>query len=301
MHPRNKLILEFWDRSYQLTTKNRIYKNFVKKLYSILLEYDIMNNDITTNSILKNKVITAKIIAKDSGIFAGVEEYKLLNDDLKIKICKNDGDEIKKGNILLEIEGNAKTILARERCLLNLLQRMSGIATLTKELSKTLQDKVKIAATRKTLWGIMDKKAVSIGGGLTHRLNLSDSIIIKDNHLKILKGNLYKALIFVSKKSNYIEVEVESKEQALNAAKIIKSLKSNAMYALMLDKITPKQIRSVIERLKANSLYNRLLLEASGNINPFNLKDYANCGVDVISMGYLTNSAKVLDMSLEIK
>ena len=272
---------------------------------SALLKNDIKNSDVTTNSLIKgNKSINAVIIAKESGILAGLEEFGLLNEDLKIRLLKKDGDGIKKGDVLAEISGDAKKILERERMSLNLLQRMSGIATLTGRLAKELGNKARIAATRKTLWGSMDKKAVSVGNGLAHRLNLNDGVIIKDNHLKILNYDIEKALTLAKNKSKCIEIEVENKEQALSAAYAIKKFKKNKsknLFAIMLDKIPPKGIKSIIGELRKQGLYDYVLLEASGNISPDNLKKYANSGVDVISMGCITNSAKALDLSLEIR
>ena len=321
MQPRNKLILEFWDKSKELTVKNTNYRNFVHQFLMVLLKQDIGNTDLTTTSLTKkNSEIHAQIIAKEDGIFAGFEEFALLNKDLKIKPLKNDGDKISKGDILIDISGNAQKILERERTSLNLLQRMSGIATLTNALNKKLNNtqenqrfsapghffkisrEIKLAATRKTLWGLLDKKAVSIGGGLTHRLSLSDGIIIKDNHLKILKNSIENALMLVKDNSPHIEIEVENKKQALTAASLIKKLSNERnLFAIMLDKIKPQEIKAIIEELKNRHFYEYVLLEASGDIKPSNLMEYAGCGVDVISMGYITNSAKALDISQEIK
>lgn len=304
MRHRHKRVLEFWDRSEELSAKNYAYRDFAKNLFYLLLKSDIHKNDATTNSIISsNKNISAAIVAKEDGILAGADEFKLLNQDLKITALKNDGSKIKNNEVIMEISGGAKKILQRERVSLNLLQRMSGTATLTDMLSKKLAN-VKIAATRKTLWGLLDKKAVSVGCGLTHRLNLSDGIIIKDNHLKIFNYNFEKVLNITKNRSKYIEIEVEDKNQALSAAKTIKKLieKNNkSLYAIMLDKIPPQQIKSIIKDLRSQNLYDYVLLEASGDINPENVREYADCGVDIISMGCITNSARVLNMSLEIK
>lgn len=302
MQPKDKLILEFWDRSKELTIKNKQYRNFVYDFYNLMLKYDIKRGDITTNTIInQNKKIKACIIAKEDGIIAGTEELLFFNRDLKIKSLKKDGERVKNNETILEINGNASKILQKERINLNLLQRMSGIGTLTYSMQK--KSKIRIAATRKTLWGLLDKKAVSIGGGLTHRLNLSDGIIIKDNHLKLVKYDFEKVISSVKNKSRYIEIEVENKNQALSAAMAIKKLikKNNEnLYAIMLDKIKPENIKSIIRNLKNQDLYDHVLLEASGNINQKNLHEYSNCGVDVISMGFITNSAKFLDISMEI-
>jgi len=283
---------------------NKEYRDFTHELFLLLLKSDIKNGDLTSDAIIKNgKSISAVIVAKEEGILAGSEEFKSLNSGLKLKFLKKDGDRIKNKEIIAEISGNAIKILERERTNLNLLQRMSGIATLVDSLNKKIRSKVKIAATRKTLWGLLDKKAVSIGHGLTHRLSLSDCIIIKDNHLKIAGYDFDKAISSARMKSRYVEIEVESEGQALKAAAAIKDAtnKHNKnLFALMLDKISPDGIIRIISELKRKDLYDYVLLEASGNINSKNIMEYANCGVDVISAGFITNSAKVLDMSQEI-
>ena len=304
MQPRDNLILEFWDRSRELNIGNKNYRDFINKFFSVLLESDIKNGDLASDSLVKkNKIVSAFIIAKEDGILAGIEEFKFLNRDLDIKQLKNDGDNVKRGEILLKLDGNALKILQRERTNLNLLQRMSGIATLANSLSKKAGN-VKIAATRKTLWGLLDKKAVSAGGGLTHRLSLNDGVIIKDNHLSLMNCDFKKAINSTKKKSKYIEMEVESKKQALKAAYAIKkTVKKNDknFYAIMLDNINPANIKWIIKNLKNNNLYDCILLEASGNINESNLKEYSGCGADIVSMGCITNSAKALDISQEIR
>ena len=303
MQPRDRLVLEFWDRSKELQINNKEYRDFVNKFFYLLSRNDDYKNDITTKFLIKEKKIIAYIIAKEDGIIAGLEEFSFLNKDLKSKFFKKDGYKIKMGDVIVEAYGSAKKMLSRERTNLNLLQRMSGIATLTHNLNKKLNNKIKVAATRKTSWGLLDKKAVSIGGGLTHRLNLSDGIIIKDNHLKIIDYDFKKAINSVKNKSRYIEIEVENAKQALEAALIIKKAKESDknVYAIMLDKIKPEEMNSITKELKIQSLYGYVLLEASGNISQENIKEYLNCDVDVISMGCITNSAKSLNMSMEIE
>ena len=305
MQPRDSLVLEFWDRNKGLSIKNKSYRDFASEFFEILLNNDIKNKDLTTSSLISSKKnISAAIIAREDGILAGIEEFSLINNNLKLKFFKKDGDKIKNGDIIVKINGNAKKILERERISLNILQRMSGIATLVHSLNKIANDKIKIAATRKTLWGLLDKKAVSIGDGLTHRLSLSDGIIIKDNHLKLLNYDIEMALNLAKNKSKYIEIEVENKKQALIAAKEIKKLikhGNKGLYAMMLDNIPPYKIKAIIQKLNNQNLYDYVLLEASGNINTKNLIEYKDCGVDVISMGFITNSAKVLNMSMEIE
>ena len=307
MQLRESLVLEFWDRSKEINIKNKPYSDFVLKLQTILLKTDLGKADLTTNSLIKkNQDISALIIAKENGVLAGLDEFRLLNKDLRINSLKNDGDKIKKNDILIEMNGNAGKILERERINLNLLQRMSGIATKTNFLVNKLENRIRIAATRKTLWGRIDKKAVSLGGGLTHRLGLSDGIIIKDNHLKILDYNIEEILRRINNRSKYVEIEVENENQAMTAAKCIQKLKKNfnkrrSLFAIMLDKINAQVVKSIVKELKGQNLYEQVLLEASGNIAPGNIGDYKECGADIISLGCLTNSAKILNMSLEIE
>lgn len=302
MQPRDAQAIEFWDRSKELTSSSNYYRIFVERFLSFLLKSDIKNGDFTTHSLIANKKnISGIVVAKENGIFAGLEELKMFSNGLAIKSIKNDGSMINDGDIILEIEGDARKILERERTYLNLLQRMSGIATLTHSLNEEIKNKVKIAATRKTFWGLLDKKAVSIGGGLTHRLNLSDGILIKDNHLKILNHDFEKAITLVQNISKYVEIEVENKNQAIAAAKAVRKLKNKNFFAIMLDKIHPENIKSIIKALKKEEIYNSVLIEASGNINQKNVKEYSDAGADIISMGCLTNSSKALNLSLEIK
>src|SRR3989338_5565565 len=299
MQAREKKIMEFWDRKDELSTKNKEYRDFVKGLLSFLLKNDLKKGDITSSRI-KNQ-IKAVIISKENGIIAGLEELALINKGLKLKFFKKDGDRIKNKDVIVEIIGNANKILPMERTNLNLLQRMSGIATLTSDLSKK-SGNLRVAATRKTPWGLMDKKAVIIGGGLSHRLSLNDGIIIKDNHLKLLKYDFGKIIYIYKSTSKRVEIEVENKEHALKAAMAIKSAlaKNNKnIFALMLDKIKPKDIRYIARELKKSGVYGSILLEASGNINGKNIKNYAHCGADIISMGCLTNSPKAIDLSQE--
>lgn len=305
MKTRKESVHQFWDRSNQLGLTNKNYKNFLGKFLHLLLEEDLRNSDVTTSSLIKkNKRISAEFIAKEDGIFAGCEEFSFLNKELNAIFLKNDASPIRKGDDLIRIEGDAGKILANERLSLNLLQRMSGIATLTHNLGKKLGHGTRLAATRKTLWGSLDKKAVSVGGGLTHRLGLSDGILIKDNHLSILGLNIENAITMTKNKSKYVEIEVENKNQALSAAKsikkIIKSAGRGCLYAIMLDNIPSIEIKNIVDELKKRNFYGSVLLEASGKINQGNLPQYSDCGVDIASMGCLTHSAKVLDISMDV-
>jgi nicotinate-nucleotide pyrophosphorylase (carboxylating) len=271
-----------------------------EKLKQILAE-DIGQGDVTAALVPKNLTVKAEVIAKETGIAAGIEEATILAEylGLKVKAKVADGDKIKNKQVLMELSGDAQTILSVERTLLNLLSRMSGIATKTRLLTEKLQKanaKAKIAATRKSAPGLLyfDKKAVVIGGGDPHRLHLDDMVLIKDNHLVIVGSveeavKKAKATVSFSKK---IEVEVTSVQDALKAAKAGADI-------VMLDNFSPKQVKDASERLR-DAGFDKVLLEISGGITAENLLDYATAQVDVISLGELTHSVKALDMSLEI-
>lgn len=316
---RKDLVLEFWDKSKYLDIKNKEYKNYVNKTIDGKLKEDYYNEDITTNSLInKNKKIKAIIVAKQDGIVAGIDETSAFLRKNKINAIEKskDGDKVKNNDPILELYGNARKILAYERTLLNLLQRMSGIATLAYNTNELTKNSCFISGTRKTLFSLTDKKAVSVGGGLTHRLNLSGFILIKDNHLKLLNDGIDKALKLANKnkKTKYVEIESKNEKEALEAAETIFSLNSNKLFAIMFDNMKPIQIKNSIKKInhiingnsintKKNNgkkLNNKLLFEASGGINEKNISGYSETGVDVISLGSLTHSVKSFDLSLEI-
>ena len=259
--------------------------------------------DITTALIIPEETIAeAEIIAKSSGVVAGVEEAKILLESLRLRAetLVSDGEKIKQKQTLIKISGNARIILSAERTLLNILSRMSGIATTTKMLTEKLQKaglKTKIACTRKTAPGLsyFDKKAVLIGGGDTHRLHLDDMILIKDNHV-VVAGSIKKAVEKAKKQasmSKKVEAEVARVEDALVAAEAGADI-------IMLDNFSPDQIEKAVQLLKKKKLYGKVLLEASGGITAKNLVKFASTGVHVVSLGELTHSTRALDVSLEI-
>lgn len=304
---RKKLILEFFDRGKILNLRNKEYHSYIKNLFNSQLKEDIDKGDITTNALVnKNKKIKAYIVANQTGIVCGIEESKLMTNNEKIKVMKKDGSKVKNKDVILEIYGNARKIMSYERTLLNILQRMSGIATLTYNTDKLVKNCF-IAATRKTLPHLIDKKAVSIGGALTHRLNLNDFMLIKDNHLGILNNNIEKALkLAVKNKTKYIEIEVKNRKEALRAAKTISKLKTKKVFAILFDNMSANNIKNSIKTINKdiinkNEIKNNLLFEASGNINEKNIVEYSKTGVDIVSLGILTHSVKAFDMSLEIK
>jgi nicotinate-nucleotide pyrophosphorylase (carboxylating) len=272
-----------------------------EKLRQILSD-DIGQGDVTAAAVIPaNLTVKAEVIAKEPGVAAGIEEAAFLAEylGLTVKAKVVDGEKIKNKQVLIQISGDAQTILSLERTMLNLLSRMSGIATKTRMLTEKLEKanvKTKIAATRKSAPGLLyfDKKAVVIGNGDPHRLHLDDMVLIKDNHLAIV-GSVEEAIkkakahVSFTKK---IEVEVTSVEDALKAAKVGADI-------IMLDNFSPKQAKEAGKALREAG-FGKVLLEVSGNITCENLLEYAAAQVDIISMGELTHSIKALDISLEI-
>lgn len=266
-----------------------------KKQLSQFLAEDIGKGDITSN-LLSKKKITVKIISREEAIVAGAsyakEIFKLKK--CSTKILKKDGSKIKPKQTIMIISGDASDILTCERTALNLLTRMSGIATQTNNLVKKIPKKTKLYATRKTAPGLryFDKKAVEIGGGKRHRLSLDEMVMIKDNHIAVDKS-LISLIKKAKKKYKKFEVEVENTSDAVLAAK-------EGATIVMLDNFTPAQIKKTIQTLEKLKLRSKVLLEASGGITSKNISKYGETKVDIISVGSITNSVKGIDMSLEI-
>ncbi len=278
-------------------------RKILEEKLSKMLAEDLGQGDITTDLLIPEESIAeAEVVAKESGIACGIEEAKILSESLglQVKTLVEDGQKIKAPQVLLKISGKTRTMLSAERTLLNLLSRMSGIATATREIMEKIKKsklKTKVACTRKTAPGLLyfDKKAVSVGGGDTHRLHLDDMVLIKDNHIKIA-GSIRKAVekarenVSFSKK---VEVEVTKVEDALTAAKAGADI-------IMLDNFSPRQIERTIKLLEKAGLREKVLLEASGRITKENILEYALTKVDIVSLGEITHSPKALDTSLEI-
>jgi len=273
-----------------------------EKLRNMLAE-DVGQGDITTALIVPaDSTAEAEIIAKEAGVIAGIDEAKILLESLGLKVeaLVSDGEKPKAKKVLMKISGDARAILSAERTVLNIISRMSGIATATRKLIEKIGKaglKTKVACTRKVAPGLLyfDKKAVLIGGGDTHRLHLDDMILIKDNHIAVA-GSVEKAIKNVRKESSFskkIEVEVTKVKDVLIAAKA-------GVDIIMLDNFSPKHIERAIRLLKKARLYGKVLLEASGGITAENILEFASTGVDVVSLGEITDSAKALDISLEI-
>jgi len=263
------------------------------------LEEDVPFGDVTSEAVIPEDLeAEAVIISKQDGVIAGLEEAKALFEHfgVKVELKAKDGDEVKKGTVVIKLKGNARKILLVERTALNIIGRMSGIATQTRKLVekiRTVSPKVRVAGTRKTLLKPLDKKAILIGNGEPHRFSLSDAILIKDNHLALvpLEEAIKRAKTFSAYK--IVEVEVESLEDALKAAKA-------GADVIMLDNMTPEQIKEVLEALKHEGFRDKVKIEVSGGITEENIQDYAKLDIDVISLGALTHSVKNFDVSLEI-
>jgi len=271
--------------------------NIKKELLRFVSE-DIQSGDITS-VLLPKKKIKAKIISRQDGVLAGI---RFAREIFHLKGCsartiKKDGTRLKPNQVVLDVYGNAGTVLSCERTVLNLLSRMSGIATHTNLLVskiRKINKKTKLYSTRKTAPGLrfFDKEAIMIGGGHKHRMSLNDMVMIKDNHL-LVTNSMEGIIKSARKRHKHVEVEVENQRDAILAA-------SSGATIVMLDNFSPVQIKKTITALQKKKLRNKVKLEASGGINSKNIAAYAKTGVDMISVGSITNSVKGLDLSLEV-
>lgn len=278
------------------------YKVLERKLQRILTE-DIGQGDITTAAVVAPGTLAkAEIVSKEQGILAGVEEAETLlkSLNLTVEVLAHDGEKIQPKQVLMNISGDCRAILSTERTILNILSRMSGIATATRNAVEKLsnaQVKTRIACTRKTAPGLLyfDKKAVSVGGGDTHRLHLDDMILIKDNHITVA-GGVVKA---VKKAKEQVSLCKKIEVEVTKAKDVVPAIRAGADI-IMLDNFSAYQVKQVVKMLKRNKLYGKVLLEASGGITNESVLEFAKTGVDLVSLGELTDSPRVLDMSLEI-
>ncbi|ERJ13702.1 carboxylating nicotinate-nucleotide diphosphorylase [Haloplasma contractile] len=271
----------------------------IKELIKNAILEDMPYGDVTTDHLLSDDHKSkGHFIAKESGIVAGIQiakqVFEYIDPSLKFEVFVNDGEQVLSKTIIAELEGRTKSILKSERLALNIMQRMSGIATLThKFVSKVEGTGVRIVDTRKTTpnFRILEKEAVIWGGGYNHRFNLSDAVMIKDNHI-VAAGGITQAIETIKLRiphTTKIEIEVEDLlqlEEAIEAGADI----------IMLDNMTNEKMA---EAVKINN--NRAILEASGNMNLERIESVAKTGVDVISVGALTHSYQSLDISLRFK
>lgn len=267
------------------------------KLIRMALQEDITSEDVSTNAVMRSAVKgTVDLIAKEDGIIAGLDVYvrvfQILDEKTEISFNFKDGEAVKKGDLLGTVTGDIRVLLSGERVALNYLQRMSGIATYTKQVSKLLEgSKVTLLDTRKTTPNcrVFEKYAVRIGSGCNHRYNLSDGVLLKDNHIGAA-GSVAKAVAMAKEYAPFvrkIEIEVETMEQVKEAVEAGADI-------IMLDNMTPEMMKEAVELIAG-----RAQTECSGNITKENIAKILETGVDFVSSGALTHSAPILDISMK--
>lgn len=267
------------------------------KLIRMALEEDITSEDVSTNAVMPTKVQgTVDLIAKEDGVIAGMDVYarvfKLLDEDTEIEMFCHDGDEVREGDLMAKVTGDIRVLLSGERVALNYLQRMSGIATYTRSVAKLLEgSSVTLLDTRKTTPNcrVFEKYAVRVGGGCNHRYNLSDGVLLKDNHIGAA-GSITKAIQMAKAYAPFvrkIEIETETLEQVVEAVEAGADI-------IMLDNMTPEVMKQAVALIDG-----RAQTECSGNITKENIARICEIGVDFVSSGALTHSAPILDISMK--
>ena len=267
------------------------------KLIRMALEEDITSGDVSTNAVMPTKVQgTVDLIAKEDGVIAGMDVYarvfKLLDEDTEIEMFCHDGDEVREGDLMAKVTGDIRVLLSGERVALNYLQRMSGIATYTRSVAKLLEGSgVTLLDTRKTTPNcrVFEKYAVRVGGGCNHRYNLSDGVLLKDNHIGAA-GSITKAIQMAKAYAPFvrkIEIETETLEQVVEAVEAGADI-------IMLDNMTPEVMKQAVALIDG-----RAQTECSGNITKENIARICEIGVDFVSSGALTHSAPILDISMK--
>ena len=267
------------------------------QLIRMALQEDITSEDVSTNAVMPTEVKgTVDLIAKEDGIIAGLDVYarvfQILDEKTEIDFKCKDGDEVRKGELMATVTGDIRVLLSGERVALNYLQRMSGIATYTRQVAKLLEgSKVTLLDTRKTTPNcrVFEKYAVRVGGGCNHRYNLSDGVLLKDNHIGAA-GSITKAITMAKEYAPFvrkIEIEVETLEQVKEAVEAGADI-------IMLDNMTPEVMKQAVELIDG-----RAQTECSGNITKENIARICEIGVDFVSSGALTHSAPILDISMK--
>ena len=267
------------------------------QLIRMALQEDITSEDVSTNAVMPTATKgTVELIAQDDGVIAGLDIYArvftILDEKTEIDFHCKDGDEVKKGELMATVTGDIRVLLSGERVALNYLQRMSGIATYTRQVAKLLEgSKVTLLDTRKTTPNcrVFEKYAVRVGGGCNHRYNLSDGVLLKDNHIGAA-GSVTKAIQMAKAYAPFvrkIEIEVETLEQVKEAVEAGADI-------IMLDNMTPEVMKQAVELING-----RAQTECSGNITKENIQKIREIGVDFVSSGALTHSAPILDISMK--
>ncbi|MDD3321470.1 MAG: carboxylating nicotinate-nucleotide diphosphorylase [Paludibacter sp.] len=275
--------------------------NDLEQLISLWFAEDIGDGDHTTLSCIPATALgKSQLIIKENGVLAGVEVareiFRAFDSELKMTVFINDGAEVKVGDVAFVVEGKIQSLLQTERLMLNILQRMSGVATRTREYVKALEGtKTRVLDTRKTTPGLrlLEKEAVKIGGGVNHRIGLYDMILLKDNHVDFA-GGIDKAILraqdYLKEKNKDLKIEIEVR----NFDELAQVMAVGGVDRIMLDNFTPENTRKAVEII--NGKYET---ESSGGITFATLKEYAECGVNFISVGALTHSVKSLDISFK--
>lgn len=273
----------------------------IDELIALSFAEDIGDGDHTTLSCIPADAMgKQRLIIKEEGIIAGVEMarriFKHFDPEMKMEVYINDGAHVKPGDVAFVVEGKVQSLLQTERLMLNVMQRMSGIATITGEYVKLLEGtKCRVLDTRKTTPGmrIMEKDAVRIGGGCNHRIGLFDMILLKDNHVDFAGGisnAIHRAQEYLKEKGKNLKIEIEVR----SFDELQEALYTGGIDRIMLDNFSPADTRKAVEIING-----RVEVESSGGITYDTLRQYAECGVDVISVGALTHSVKSLDMSFK--
>jgi nicotinate-nucleotide pyrophosphorylase (carboxylating) len=275
--------------------------NDFEQLISLWFAEDIGDGDHTTLSCIPATALgKSQLIIKENGVLAGVEVareiFRAFDPELQMTVFINDGAEVKVGDIAFVAEGKIQSLLQTERLMLNIMQRMSGVATRTREYVKALEGtKTRVLDTRKTTPGLrlLEKEAVKIGGGVNHRIGLYDMILLKDNHVDFA-GGIDKAILrakdYLKEKGKDLKIEIEVR----NFDELAQVMAVGGVNRIMLDNFTPENTRKAVEIIAG-----KYETESSGGITFATLKEYAECGVDYISVGALTHSVKSLDMSFK--
>lgn len=277
------------------------YKQILQRFIQQALQEDVGTGDHTSlSTVPANQQGRARLILKDEGVLAGIEValavFKEVDSRLHVEVLINDGERVNKGDIALTVEGDIHSILLAERLVLNIMQRMSGIATVTREVVDTLRGTgTQVLDTRKTTPGIrfLEKDAVRIGGGVNHRFGLYDMILIKDNHVDYA-GGIDSALTAANQYRSRLETPIQIEIEVRNYEELNQVLEHGQVDRILLDNFDPLALKEAVDRIGG-----RFITEASGGITLENARKYAECGVDYISMGALTHSVKSLDMSLK--
>jgi nicotinate-nucleotide pyrophosphorylase (carboxylating) len=275
--------------------------NDFKQLISLWFAEDIGDGDHTTLSCIPSTAIgKSRLIIKENGVLAGVavaaEIFKAFDPELKMTVFIHDGTEVSVDDIAFEVEGKVQSLLQTERLMLNIMQRMSGIASRTREYVKALEGtKTRVLDTRKTTPGLrlLEKEAVKIGGGVNHRIGLYDMILLKDNHVDFAGGienAIHRTKEYLKEKNKTLKIEIEVR----NFNELNQVMTVGGIDRIMLDNFSTENTRKAVEII--NGKYET---ESSGGITFDTLKEYAECGVDFISVGALTHSVKSLDMSFK--